>query len=164
MNKEEAGKIKMQKRRGAATLEFVFAFIFLLIFFIVIISFQFITIQRMAGVISVWRIQRVSSLVNNEKLFIQTTPSNSNYNIINTIGFGDLVVMTLKSANITVLKDKEDNNPNKQDNQYKIVYHSPFLKTFEKYFYDKDIKNPYDKIYWVEPKSPPKYDEHGKGG
>ena len=170
----------MRKRRGAATLEFVFAFIFLLIFFIVIISFQFITIQRMTGAISVWRIQRVGSFVEDDNLFKALSPNNkpcssnssNNYNNAHNnsqnnekssdnnkeIGFGDLVVMSLKSANITIPKT------NNSDKQYKIVYYSPFLKTFEKYFYNRNIENPYDKIYWVEPKSPPDCKEHGNIG
>jgi len=143
-----------KRRRGAATLEFVFAFSLLTILFIIIISFQIVVMHRIAAAYSVWRIQRVEGILNGNGVFVK---KESNAGLFGREGFGDLVVYTLKDSNIKV------EVPKSEQSEYVVKYDTSLLNGLLKFYYGKNApKYISDNIDWFEPKPPPDVGEHNK--
>ena len=146
---------RLHYRKGAVTLEFLFAFLFLMVFFVIIISFEFILISRISAVHSIWRIQRVES-ISKSQLFINNEDGNNKNGFTRKVGFGDLVVDTLKNSNIIIQPPK-----NEAQDPYLADYNIALLKGLLNFYYGEESpKKSSDSVLWLEPGQPKTYEEH----
>jgi hypothetical protein len=142
-----------KKRIGAVTLEFLFAFIFLLIFFVVIFAFQIITLHRIEASYSTWRIERVRG-ISNGALPSSDKTSDEETGLTGNETFDGAVMKTLKDSNILIKLIKAEGDEQQTTSPgYEITYNIDLLKGILKYIGDTSDA-PKENIRWTEPKWP----------
>jgi hypothetical protein len=148
-----------KKRIGAVALEFLFAFIFLLIFFVVIFAFQIITLHRIEASYSTWRIERVWG-ISNGALPSSDKTSEEETGITGSETFDGAVMETLKNSNILINLIKSDGDEQQITSPgYEITYNIDLLKGILKYIGDTSDA-PKENIRWTEPKWPKIIPDH----
>lgn len=151
--------IKFTERRGAVGLEFLLVFSFILIGFLIIFSLELFVVVRMTEAFGVWRVARVSSIINWENTVIArnrgdlSIEPSSDKRASQNEKFGDALANSLESAwNISFLKNLKPNSVNQPPVEVNIQYNSGVLKNL--------LKIESDNFYWKCPNMPKGLNEH----
>jgi len=163
--------LPFSKRRGAATLEFIFAFTFVVVLFLIIFSLEVFVIIRMAEAFDVWRVARVSSIISWDYTtssrrkgdLSKKNPGSSqeifgvNINLsdlgIEKEKFGDKVASSLEGAfNLSFLENPNSNSAKDSPVEVFIQYNAPVFRQYLK------VEKEY--LYWKCPGHPKEICEH----
>lgn len=159
------------KRRGALALEFLFTFLFILFCFLFLFAFESIIIIRANEAYTVWRIDRVSSIITWDKTVkvrsandLVQTESSSKITMqdltelktyINKLGFGDYSVQLLENQFNLKVVNPVQNNESKVENDNAIDVTIQYNKTLENL-----LRVNAENFYWNCPSQPPEVNEH----
>ncbi len=151
LSEKRGGYVNLcEKRSGVLAIEFLFAFVFLLMFFLVIFTFQVIVLHRIEACYSVWRIERVESI---------DDPQDPNLKVTVNGGFGDVVIGTLNDSNISVVTLPDQSNI--QSSAYKVSYNIDLIKGLLRFLMEKNSPEALtDTVEWIEPLPPELVVEH----
>jgi len=158
-------RLPFSKRRGLVSFEFLLVFSFILIVFLIIFSLEVFVIIRTTEAFGVWRVARVSSMMedgwnstvltrNIGDLSINQEKAASNESSKTTDKkFGDVIADSLESAwNISFAKNSVLTLGDLPPVEVKIQYNSDTLKNF--------LKINSDIFYWRCPNKLKGVDEH----
>ena len=141
-------------RKGSVILEFLFAFLFILLCFIVVITLQFAVLYRTMATYDLMRISRVEGILGNSSFVEGISPDLSDKDFEdkviealrreNNIPFGNYVEKVFSTTGMKIKEDKKysSDTPFKR---FSLEYEAPLFKRFS-------ISS--KEFYWLEPLKP----------